>query len=153
MSEWDDMIVGDRMAVDQEFTDRVQDSQFSNQEWGLIMTATKLEIEHPEDPEAARIVATTDSLESILPELASIRTDPGPMGGPPQETGNGDGRGLIDSLKSALGLGGDTGGVDQAQLAAAESLTQEYADELQAHLESKDAFEAARKAYVESNES
>ena len=53
MSEWEDMIVGDRMTVDNEFTDRVQASQFSNQEWGLIMTATELDFEAADDPEAA----------------------------------------------------------------------------------------------------
>ena len=40
MSEWTDAIVGERMAVDNQFTDRVTASRFSSQEWGLIMTAT-----------------------------------------------------------------------------------------------------------------
>ncbi|MFB6099480.1 MAG: DUF5799 family protein, partial [Salinibacter sp.] len=31
-------------------------SQFSNQQWGLIMTATDLKIEHPEDDERAKLL-------------------------------------------------------------------------------------------------
>ncbi|MFB6255890.1 MAG: DUF5799 family protein, partial [Haloplanus sp.] len=60
MSNWTDRIVGDRMAVDREFSDRVRASEFSNQEWGLVMTAVDFEIEHAEDPDRARIVADTE---------------------------------------------------------------------------------------------
>jgi hypothetical protein len=152
MSEWRDMLVGDRMAVDQAFTDRVQASQFTNQEWGLIMTATELDIEHADDPEAARLVADTESVESIMPELAAIRSRGGPMAGGDDEGANEPG--IVDSIKGALGLGSGGGddGVDQEKLAAAEALAQEYADELQQHLEANDAFETVREAYVESAE-
>jgi len=150
MSEWRDMLVGDRMAVDQAFTDRVQASQFTNQEWGLIMTATELDIEHADDPEAARLVADTESVESIMPELAAIRSRSGPMAGGDDEGANEPG--IVDSIKGALGFSDDDDGVDEEKLAAAEALAQEYADELQQHLEANDAFEAIREAYVESAE-
>ena len=147
MSEWEDMIVGDRMTVDNEFTDRVQASQFSNQEWGLIMTATELDIEAADDPEAARLVADTSAVESIMPELESIDAQRGPVAGE-REASNGGG--LVETIKGAFGLGGgDTDGVDQERLAAAESLAQEYADALQAHLESKETFEDVRAAYLD----
>ncbi len=42
--EWRDLIVGDRMRVDQEFAARVRQSGFSNQQWSLIMTAVELEL-------------------------------------------------------------------------------------------------------------
>ncbi|TQQ82663.1 hypothetical protein EGH24_04230 [Halonotius terrestris] len=154
MSHWTDTIVGDRMAVDQAFTERVQASQFTSQEWGLIMTATDLEIEHAEDPDQARIVANTEAVESIIPELESIRSQMGPMAGGTRDAGDEGSGGVVDSIKGALGLSnGADDGVDQEQLAAAESLAQAYADELQQHLESKDAFEAAREAYLESADS
>ena len=147
MSEWEDMIVGDRMTVDNEFTDRVQASQFSNQEWGLIMTATELDFEAADDPEAARLVADTSAVESIMPELESIDAQRGPVAGE-REASNGGG--LVETIKGAFGLGGgDADGVDQERLAAAESLAQEYADALQAHLESKDTFEDVRTAYLD----
>ena len=150
MSEWRDMLVGDRMAVDQAFTDRVQASEFTNQEWGLIMTATELDIEHADDPEAARLVADTAAVESIMPELAAIRSRSGPMAGGVDEGANDPG--IVDSIKGALGFSDDDDGVDEEKLAAAESLAQEYADELQQHLEANDSFEAVREAYVESTE-
>lgn len=135
MSEgsWRDQIVGARMTVDSEFTDRVTASSFSRQQWGLVMTAVQFEIEDPADPSAARIVANTDQLPSILPELDSIEQQMQAMGG---GGGGSSGPGLVDSIKSALGLGGDSDEVDQDRRREAEELTQAYADELQAHLES-----------------
>lgn len=134
MADWNDHIVGDRMTVDQEFSGRVQSSEFSSQEWGLIMTATKFEIENP-GGENARIVANTESLPDIMPELENIRQQMPSGGGGPAQSGGQSG-GFLDGVKSALGLdGGD--GVDQRRLDAARELTQEYAGELQSHLEQR----------------
>lgn len=146
MSDWTDAIVGDRMAVDQEFNDRVASSQFSNQEWGLIMTAAEFEIENADDPEEARIVADTSNLPHIMPELDDVRDQMAAMGG-----GNAaDSGGVINSLKDALGLGGGNGDdFDQEDLKAAEALVQEYADRLQDHLESTGKWEQVLVAYQE----
>ncbi|OYR39083.1 hypothetical protein DJ82_11655 [Halorubrum sp. Ib24] len=151
MSEWTDAIVGDRMTVDNQFTDRVSASRFSSQEWGLIMTATELEIEDAADPEEARIVADTSSLPAIMPELENVRSQVAAMGGAPDRgDGGGAGGGLVDSIKGALGLGGSGGGGgSDEELAAAEQLVQEYADELQAHLEDNGKWEQVRLAYQE----
>ncbi|MDR5671753.1 Uncharacterized protein AArcCO_1953 [Halalkaliarchaeum sp. AArc-CO] len=149
MSDWTDAIVGERMAVDREFNDRVQASEFSSQEWGLIMTATEFEIEHADDPDRARIVADTEKLPSIMPELDNIQDQMAAMGGGAGGGSGGSGSGgLLDGIKSALGLGGEDG-VDAERLEAAEQLTQEYADELQAHLEANNRFEQVRIAYQE----
>ncbi|ELZ81701.1 hypothetical protein KU306_12540 [Haloferax larsenii] len=151
MAHWTDSIVGDRMTVDREFNDHVMNSRFSSQEWGLIMTATEFEIEHADDPEQARIVANTDKVPQIIPELDNIRKQMGSMGGAPQESGGGSGgSGLVDSIKGALGLG--NGGGEKAsdeKLEDAERLTQAYADALQEHLESKGKWEQVRLAYQE----
>ena len=151
MSEWTDAIVGERMTVDNQFTDRVAASRFSSQEWGLIMTATELEIEDADDPDDARIVADTSSLPAIMPELENVRSQVAAMGGAPgQGDGGGSGGGLVDSIKGALGLGGsDDGGVSDEELDAAERLVREYADELQAHLEDNGRWEQVRLAYQE----
>jgi hypothetical protein len=112
------------------------------------MTATELEIEAPGEPEAARIVANTEKLPQIMPELENVRSQVESMGGAPASDSGSSG-GLVDSIKGALGLGGGGGGVDQAKLEAAEQLTQEYADELQRHLESKGKWEQVRIAAME----
>ncbi|GAB6877839.1 DUF5799 family protein [Halorubrum gandharaense] len=157
MSDWTDAIVGERMTVDREFNDRVAGSQFSSQEWGLIMTATEFEIENADDPEAARVVADTSKLPAIMPELANVRDQVAAMGGAAGQGGaggqsGGGSGGFLDSVKGALGLGGggsaDAGASDE-ELAAAEQLVQEYADELQAHLEDVGKFEQVRVAYQE----
>ena len=150
MADWTDSIVGDRMTVDREFNDRVAASEFSNQEWGLIMTATEFEIERGDDPEAARIVANTEKLPQIMPELENIRSQMGGMGG---GGGGGSGRGssgggLMDSIRGALGLGSGSE-AKQERLEAAERLTQEYADELQRHLETSGKWERVRIASLE----
>ena len=146
-SPWTDRIVGARMTVDQEFTSRIVESQFSSQQWSLIMTATEFEIEHPDDPDRARIVANTEKVEQIIPELENVGTGMG-MGGQPQgqQAGSSSG-GVLGSIKGALGLGGGDGGDSHAeQERAAEQLTQEYADELQSHLESNGRWDSVRQA-------
>ncbi|WP_434522350.1 DUF5799 family protein [Halorubrum sp. AS12] len=149
MSEWTDAIVGERMTVDNQFNERVAASRFSSQEWGLIMTATELEIENAGDPETARVVADTSSLPAIMPELENLRSQMSGMGGAPGGDSGGSDGGLVDSIKGALGLGGGGGGTSDEELEAAERLVQEYADELQAHLEEVGKWEQVRVAYQE----
>jgi hypothetical protein len=139
--EWTDRIVGDRMAVDREFADRVKSSQFSRQEWGLVMTATEFEIEHPEDDERARLVADTEKLPAVIPELDRISSQAGPMGAGGENAGggrSGGGGGVFGSIRRAFGLGsGGGGGDDEETAAAADRLAQEYAAELQRRLEGR----------------
>ena len=138
--EWTDRIVGDRMAVDREFTDRIEASQFSRQEWGLVMTATEFEIENPEDDERAQLVANTEKLPAVIPELDRISSQAGAMGAGGEGAGGaggGGGGGVLGSLRNALGLGSGGGGADDETIEAADRLAQEYARELQRRLEDR----------------
>jgi hypothetical protein len=150
MTNWQDMIVGDRMTVDDKFSSRVDSSQFSRQEWGLIMTAATFEIENPEDEANAELVADTSQLSSILPELEKV-TEMGPMGVPQQESNASEG--ILGSIRDALGLGGNTrnggGGVDEQRLEEAEVLVSAYAEMLQTHLESEGRWGEVRAAAAE----
>ncbi|ELZ98928.1 hypothetical protein C440_01190 [Haloferax mucosum ATCC BAA-1512] len=150
MAHWTDSIVGDRMTVDREFNDHVMNSRFSSQEWGLIMTATEFEIENADDPETARIVADTEKVPQIIPELDNIRSQMGAVGGGQQQQSS-SGGGIVDSIKGALGLGNGGGGKqdEQEKLEDAERLTQEYADTLQEHLENNGKWEQVRVSYLE----
>lgn len=148
-NSWTDRIVGERMTVDKEFSSRIASSRFSSQEWSLIMTATEFDIENPDDPENARIVANTEKIDQILPELENIRSQVGAMGGAGGDApggGSSAGGGLVDSIKGALGVGGGGGDSYEAEREAAEQLTQEYAEELQSHLESEGRWQSVRKA-------
>jgi hypothetical protein len=145
MSDWTDRVVSDRMAVDREFSDRVHASEFSNQEWGLIMTAVEFEIERPDDPEQARIVPNTENLPQMMPELEKVQ-QAGPGGGTPQQD---DGGGVLDAVRGALGLGDDG---NEERLDAAEHLVGEYADALQARLEGKNKWADVREAYRDGTE-
>lgn len=150
MQNWTDSIVGERMTVDREFNQRIRDSALTSQEWGLIMTATEFEIENADDAENARIVANTEKVPQILPELENVRSQMQSMGGAPERDNRGGGGGIVDSIKGALGIGGGgSGGVNQDELERAERLTQEYADELQSHLEQKGKWQQVRVAYQE----
>jgi len=137
-SEWSDRIVGERMQTDREFAEKVAASNFSRQQWGLIMTAVEFEIENPDDPESARLVANTSKVESVVPELERVEQATGMAagGGRPDD----DSGGILDGVKDALGLGGDDG-IDREQLAAAEEMAQMYAGDLQEKLESKGKWE------------
>ena len=140
---WTDMIVGDRMAVDNEFNSRVEASEFSRQEWGLIMTAVEFEIEDP-GTDRARLVADTANLPAVMPEMDRIADQQRGMGG------SGGGSGILGTLKDALGFGGSGGrGTDQDRVRAAEELANAYAKELQAHLEERGKWEAIRAAASE----
>jgi hypothetical protein len=141
---WTDRIVGERMTVDQEFAARIEESQFSNQQWSLIMTATEFEIEDPADPDRARIVANTDKIGGILPELENVQAGMGAMAGPGADGGGSSG-GIVDTIMGALGMNDAGGPSEEEQRRAAERLTQEYADELQSHLESTGRWETVRR--------
>ncbi len=156
MSEFEDLIVGDRMAVDREFSSRVAESEFSSQQWGLVMTAVDFHVEHASDPDRARLVADTSNVEQIVPELESIEQSMGAMGpagaGPTSNAGESDG-GLLGSVKDALGFGGDDGGDDAESIVReADRLTDEYATLLQDRLENEGKWEQVRAAASDGHE-
>lgn len=128
---WTDSITGARMQVDKQFQQRVRDSEFSNQQWGLIMTAVEFRIDDPGTPERATLVADTQNVEQIIPELESI---PQGMGARPGGGGQSGGDGLFGRLRGLLS-GGSDDGVDEEKLDAANTLAGEYARELQEFLE------------------
>ncbi len=125
---WRDMIVGDRMQVDQQFAERVRRSSFSSQEWGLIMTAVELRVEG--DGEDATLVADTSQVPDIVPELDRISREMSAYGG--ESARDGGGGGILRSLLSTLGVGGR--GSDEETVREAEQLADEYASDLEAHL-------------------
>ncbi|WP_254823047.1 DUF5799 family protein [Haloglomus halophilum] len=147
---WSDRIVGARMAVDSEFSSEVDRSVFSRQEWGLVMTAVEFDIESAGDEETAELVANTDSLREVLPELERAREAQAAMAAG-RDPDSGGGSGILDSVKGALGLDGDDDveEIDEDQLREAERLADAYATELQAYLESNGRWEEIRTAYVE----
>lgn len=146
MPEWTDRLAGARMQVDQQFQERVQNSRFSNQEWGLIMTAVEWKIHEVEDPEAARLVADTSNVADIIPELDRIQQQMGGAGGP--MGGGSEGGGLGERVRQFVEtLTGDGRGASDAErLTDAEGLVQEYARELQAFLEKRERWEDIRQA-------
>lgn len=149
---WRDRIVGARMAVDDQFADRVDTSSFSRQQWSLIMTATEFEIESAGDPDAARMVANTDALDSILPELDTVDQQMQALGG--SNTAGNDVAGsaslssIFERVQRVLGLDSNDGS-DEDRKAEATRLADEYASALQRHLESKGRWEEIRRTAAE----
>jgi hypothetical protein len=146
---WSDRIVGARMAVDSEFSSEVDRSVFSRQEWGMVMTAVEFDIENAGDEAAAELVANTDSLRDVLPELERAREAQAAMAAG-QEPDSGGGNGILDSVKGALGFDSndDVDEIDEDQLREAERLADAYATELQSYLESNGRWAEIRRAYV-----
>jgi len=145
MADWTNKLAGPRMQVDQQFHDRVMNSRFSNQEWGLIMTAVEWRIRDPDDPEAARLEADTSKIEEIIPEIDRIQEQMGasgsPMGG---GKSGGFGGGIRDFLDTLLGNGASVS--DAERLADAETLVQDYARQLQQYLENNERWDEIREA-------
>lgn len=133
-NEWRDRLAGARMQVDQQFNDRVLASQFTNQQWGLIMTAVEFDIENPEDPDSAELVANTDQVEHIIPELENLPEGMGSPGMGQESTRSSGGGSILGRIRGLLT--GDSGGQsDDETLEAASVLANEYAGELQTFLE------------------
>jgi hypothetical protein len=135
--DWRDLIVGDRMRVDQEFADTVRSSSLSSTEWSLVMTAVEFDVEG--EGESARLVADTSQVESILPELEKLAERMGGMPGKRQSKGAGS---ILDTLRSSLNLG--NGGPDPEKRNDALGLPQKYADALQRHLEERGKWSDVR---------
>lgn len=139
---WQDLIVGDRMRVDEEFAPTVERSGFSRSEWGMIMTAVEFEVDGA--GESARLVADTSRVDVVMPELDKVAERMG--GRPTGSSGGGLGGGLVDSIRSSLGLGG---GVDPARREEAVRLADQYARKLQERLEERGQWERVRDLAVE----
>ena len=144
--DWRDQLAGARMQVDQQFQDRLEQSQFTNQEWGLIMTAIEFEVEHATDPDQAELVPNTSQLDQIVPELDRIQRE---MGGAmrPQESASSSG-GILGRFKQYLGglSTNASGQSNEERMAAATVLVEEYATDLQAYLEKRDRWDDIREA-------
>ncbi|WP_225333797.1 DUF5799 family protein [Halomicrobium urmianum] len=140
--DWTSSIAAERMELDSEFNDRVEASSFSNQQWNLVMTAIELEIESPDDPEAAQIVPDTSSLPTIMPELDRVEQQSMMGGGGADAGGGSSGGGLLGGVKDALGLG--SGGGDDERIEEAEDLAEQYCERLQEKLESSGRWDGVR---------
>lgn len=147
MTEWRDRMVGARMAVDDRFSSEVDDSSFSRQEWGLIMTAVEFDIHDPGDDEAAELYADTEHLPDVMPEVERVAS----MQSMAAARGRDAGGGLLDSVKSAIGLssGGGTDEPDPGRVREARELVDGYATALQLYLEENGSWADVRAAYLE----
>jgi hypothetical protein len=133
------------MAGDRQFSDRVTQSDFSSQEWGLIMTAVEFRIDDADDPELATVVADTSKVEQIAPQLDEIKSEMGAMGpGGGGGGSSGGSGGIFGSVKDALGIGGDDGRDPEEVRSKAETLTAEYARLLQERLENEGKWDEVR---------
>lgn len=131
--EWERLIIWDRIAVDQQFAGRVEHSQFTTEQWELIMTAVELTIESPEG--TPRLVADTTELPEVIPYLKSL-----PAQSPNAGT---DSFGFLSSIRSLFSPSGtpSRGARDDDVLADATALANEYAQVLQSHLEATDKWD------------
>lgn len=141
MADWTDQFIGDRMAVDQEFSDRIQNSSFTTQEWGTIMTAVEFVIESPENPESATLVARTDDIEHVLPALEDMQGPMGPAGPGSSEQSSSDG--IVSRILGSLGIGEEEEKIDEEQLQTAKQLADEYASTFEEHLKEQEKWEQA----------
>lgn len=124
--DWTSRIAGVRMELDGEFAERIQEASLSSQQWSLVMTATEFEIENPETPEEASLVANTESLPAVAEEMARVEQSHPGAGGD-----GGSGGGIFGKIKEALG-GASGPDVDYDE---AESLADDYARRLQQKLD------------------
>jgi len=150
--DWTDQLAGARMQVDQQYRETLEASDFSNQEWGLVMTAVDWEIENPEDPDEATLVADTSKLPDIVPELRNIQKE---MGGSPTPVEDGPNtRGFLGRLQQYIHhLRSGTGDSGEKKLSDAEELVDGYTLVLQEYLEEHGRWEEICAAAVKYQQS
>lgn len=130
----DELLIGHRMYVDNEFNSRVIESNFSNAEWDLIMSVVSFRVDGPEDPESATLYPVTEGLPDAIAatdELHEIHTAPHPT---PSDTAGGRIDVLVDRIKDVFGLDSYNRRSQDERLQAARSLVSEYAEVLEIHL-------------------
>lgn len=129
----DELLVGHRLAVDQEFAERVRDSEFSSMEWDLIMSTVSFELSDPGDPENAAIVADLEGIPKAINAIEDLPdAGPGVGGGPASAGGN---QGIFGRISARLGLDESVGSSSRDErIQAANALVTEYAEVLQIHL-------------------
>ena len=138
---WEDAIVAERLEADRAFTEQVAASSLSNQSWELVMTAVEFEIEHPEDPKEATLVANTDRLSSVMSAIASIEQR---QSGLEPSAG-----GIVDRIRQIF-LGGDQATNDRKR--TAEALAKAYAANLQSSIEEAGRWETVCELATEASD-
>lgn len=130
----DELLIGHRMYVDNEFNPRVLESNFSNAEWDLIMSVVSFRVDGPEDPESATLYPVTKGLPDAIAatdELHDIHTVPN---APPTDASGGRIDVLVDRIKDVFGLDSYNRRSQDERLQAARSLVSDYAEVLEIHL-------------------
>lgn len=149
MPEWTDKLARARIQVDKEFHEEVKRTQFTEQEWGLVMTAVEWRVANPDDPEHARLVAETDNVKDILPQLTRIRRDvetaaAGPDAARQRSLAEGFSgwiNGFVEMLSRAV-----TSESTDSRVEDAETLAAEYAERVQDYLERRNRWDEVRQA-------
>ncbi len=129
---WEELIVGERMAADQEFQERVHASSLSNQAWSLVMMAVEFRVSNPEDPERAYLTVDSENLDSVLPAMGEVEAATG------HDPGGSDSDGLLDEIRSWLGGGRG----DAERRTEAEQLAEEYATVLERQIQQNGKWNA-----------
>ncbi|MFB6311567.1 MAG: DUF5799 family protein [Salinirussus sp.] len=150
MADWTDKLARARITVDKEFYEDIERSQFTEQEWGLIMTAVEWRVHNASDPQTARLVADTSKVKDILPQLREIRTrvEEAQRGVQRPRTLADGFTGWINGFVEMLGNVLSDEARD-ARLDDAEQLANKYALRVQEHLEDKGRWEEVRLAAAE----
>lgn len=156
MSHWTDAIISERIAVDEEFEMNVADSEFTKQEWNIMMSMLELKITNVDDPENAQVSANVEKLPEILKNLESVETRPSQ---PAANTGEPKGiggklRAKLFGIKVGDVISFDRGddGIDEKRLQTAEQLVNDYLSALQTQLEMTGSMARACSAYKRNRE-
>lgn len=155
MPEWTDKLARARIQVDKEFHEAIERSQFTEQEWGLVMTAVEWRVANPEDPDHAKLVAETDNVSDILPQLTRIRRDvraaaAGPDAARQRSLAEGFSgwiNGFVEMLSRAV-----SGDSTDARVEEADALAAEYAERVQDYLERRGRWDEVRRAAAEAGD-
>lgn len=136
MPDWRDQLAGHRMQVDRNFADRIQESELTNREWSLVMTAVEFEIEG--EGADAQLVADTSRIDAVVSEFDTIQPGGGILA--PYESSS---EGIWELITEVIGSGPRS---DTTKRESAIELANDYAEQLQIYLEEQGQWKSIRQA-------
>lgn len=145
----DELLVGHRMYVDNEFTQRVLESGFSSAEWDIIMSVVSFRVHAPDEPEEATLYPAMDGLPDAIAatdELPDFQTVQHTQ--PRQRSGGRVSR-FVTQLRESLGLDFAKKRDRHERVQAAEKLVSDYTEVLEIHLRQQSRWDDICQACVD----
>lgn len=145
----DELLIGHRMFVDNEFNERLLASDFSSAEWDIIMSVVTFRIHEPDDPEEAQLYPQLDGVPDAIAATDDLPDFQKVQSMQPERHTSGRLERFVGRVQSALGLDVRRKQKQHERIQNAEQLISDYAEVLEIHLRQQSDWADICKAALE----